>query len=194
MASRTRPKILYILGAGRSGSTILDIALGNSPEICSSGELVHLHERGWLDDQHCACGERVNRCAFWRDVKSRWIGRSSPDAIERFVARQRRFERLRFLFHRERLLGSPEFREYLRDLNSLLCCVLEVSGRRHLVDSSKKPMRALYVSMVPDFEVHLIHLVRDSRGVAWSKSKALAEDARGGVQADLCPAPVAATA
>src|SRR5262249_5154987 len=46
----------------------------------------------------------------------------------------------------------------------------------------------------PDFEVHLIHLVRDSRGVAWSKSKALAEDARGGVQADLCPAPVAATA
>ena len=83
MAMQARPKILYIVGAGRSGSTILDIALGNSPEICSSGELVRLPERGWLDDQYCACGERVNRCAFWRDVKSRWIGRSSPDAIDR---------------------------------------------------------------------------------------------------------------
>ena len=51
MAMQARPKILYIVGAGRSGSTILDIALGNSPEICSSGELVHLPERGWLDDQ-----------------------------------------------------------------------------------------------------------------------------------------------
>jgi len=63
MAMQARPKILYIVGAGRSGSTILDIALGNSPEICSSGELVRLPERGWLDDQYCACGERVKRCA-----------------------------------------------------------------------------------------------------------------------------------
>jgi len=190
-------RVLYIVGAGRSGSTLFDIVLGNSPEIFSSGELVHLHDRGWLNNEYCGCGQRVNECPFWRDVKSRWTGQFSPDAVTRFLELQHRFERMRFLFFSARLSGvsgDPEFQEYLRYLNRLLLCVLEASGKRYLVDSSKKYVRAFYVSMLADFDVYLIHLVRDSRGVAWSKAKSLAMDARGGVQADQRPAPVAKTA
>lgn len=187
-------RILYILGAGRSGSTLLDIALGNSPQIFGAGELVYLHERGWLNDEHCACGERVNQCAFWREVKSRWTRRSPADAVGRFLELQRRFERMRYLFLGAGLLRDAEFREYLQSLRSLLLCVFEASGRPCLVDSSKKPMRAFHLSLVDDVDVYLLHLVRDSRGVAFSKAKAFARDERGGVQADVRAAPVARTA
>jgi hypothetical protein len=187
-------KILYIVGAGRSGSTLFDIVLGTSPEIFGTGELVHLHDRGWLNNEYCSCGRRVNECSFWRDVRRHWTGQLSPDAIRRFLELQHRFERMRFLFFGARLSGDPEFQEYLRDLESLLLCVLEASGKRYLVDSSKKPIRAFYLSMLADFDVYLVHLVRDSRGVAWSKAKSFAKDERGGVQAALGPVPVAKTA
>jgi hypothetical protein len=193
-AIKQKCKILYVLGAGRSGSTLLDILLGSGAESWSTGELVHLHERGWHNNEFCSCGKRVNECGFWRDVKQRWTRPSAPDGVERFLELQRRFERMRFLFFRARLSRDPEFQEYLRDLNRLLRCVLEASGKRCLVDSSKKPIRAHFLAMLPDFDVYLIHLVRDSRGVAWSKGKAFSKDERRGVQADLGAAPVARTA
>src|SRR5206468_6358446 len=123
-----------------------------------------------------------------------WTAHFSPDAVGRFLELQRRFERMRFLFFGARLSGDPEIQDYLRYLESLLLCLLEASGKRYLVDSSKKPIRAFYLSMLADFDVYLVHLVRDSRGVAWSKAKAFAKDERAGVQEALGPAPVAKTA
>ena len=35
----TQKKIIFIMGAGRSGTTILDIALGNADGVFSCGEL-----------------------------------------------------------------------------------------------------------------------------------------------------------
>jgi sulfotransferase family protein len=194
MATSQKRKVIYVLGASRSGSTLFDIVLGTSPEICSSGELIHLPDRGWLNNEYCACGRRVNECGFWRDVRSRFTARLGPGAVERFLGLQHRFERMRFLLLGARLLRDPEFQEYLRELDWLLLCVLEACGKRYLVDSSKKQVRAFYLSMAADFEVYLVHLVRDSRGVAWSKAKAFAKDERRGVQRDLRPAPVARTA
>src|SRR5262249_40343417 len=120
--------------------------------------------------------------------------RAPADALGRFLELQRRFERMRWLFLGAGLRRDPEFREYLESLRSLLLCVLETSGRSCLVDSSKKPMRALHLSLADDLDVHFLHLVRDSRGVAFSKAKAFARDDRGGVQADVRAAPVARTA
>jgi Sulfotransferase family len=189
-----RHKIIYILGAARSGSTLFDIVLGSSPEICGTGELIHLPDRGWLHNEYCACGRRVNACAFWRDVKDRWTAQLPPGAIARFLALQYRFERIGLLFRGARLLRDPEFQEYLRTLDRLLRCVLDACGKPTLVDSSKKHVRAFHLSLLPDFDVYLVHLVRDSRAVAWSRAKAFAKDERHGVQADLPPLPVARTA
>jgi hypothetical protein len=50
-----------------------------------------------------------------------------------------------------------------------------------IVDSSKRPARALALSMIPGIDVRLIHLIRDVRGVVWSAKKRLQQDERGGV-------------
>jgi sulfotransferase family protein len=47
-----------------------------------------------------------------------------------------------------------------------------------IVDSSKAPSYALLLDMIPDLDLHLVHLVRDSRGVAFSWQRADRGEAR----------------
>ena len=60
---------LYITGRGHSGSTILDILLGNSSQIESVGELLAGLSRA--DREPCSCGATMSDCGFWREVRSR---------------------------------------------------------------------------------------------------------------------------
>ena len=44
------PRVLFIAGTGRSGSTLLERLLGQIPEVAPLGEVVHLWERGVIDN------------------------------------------------------------------------------------------------------------------------------------------------
>src|SRR5437773_1697066 len=50
-------RVIYIMGAGRSGSTLLDTILASHPEVVGVGELVNLHSAGWTAKEICACGQ-----------------------------------------------------------------------------------------------------------------------------------------
>lgn len=192
-----RQRVLYIAGAGRSGSTLLDIALGNHPEITSVGELSKLVPSALLKHEYCACGERGDECAFWREVVARWLGGGAGRAEqEAYLALQERFERARrwrrLGAERRRLQGgqpSPLFQNYAERTAVLFRAVAQTVGKPVVVDSSKNPARAFALSLVPGIEVAVIHLVRDPRGVAFSYQKPFARDERGGVQHDIAPLP-----
>ncbi|MCB0321921.1 MAG: sulfotransferase [Bdellovibrionales bacterium] len=179
-------KIVYVMGAGRSGSTVLDILLGSNPGVISTGELVHLHGRGWTENHYCACGERVSDCAFWSAVKENWSQKATAD-IPSYLELQRRFDRIRNVVFPARLKSESRFRDYLRDTGAIVDAILDVSGQPVLVDSSKKPPRGFFLSLLAGFDVYVIHLVRDPRGFVWSKAKLLAKDERAGVQAEQRP-------
>lgn len=61
-----RPKEIYILGFGHSGSTLLDIMLSNHPNVIGVGEIYKLHRYGWIanEDRRCACGVLHYKCLF----------------------------------------------------------------------------------------------------------------------------------
>ena len=63
-----------------------------------------------------------------------------------------------------------------------------------IVDSSKNPVRATALAMVPSIDLRLIHLVRDGRGVAWSGRKAFQKDEQSGIMANIKPRPIWRTA
>src|SRR3954451_1694490 len=63
-----RPMYLYVMSRPHSGSTILDILLGNTAMVESVGQLVS--DMGKLDNP-CACGATIRACPFWREVRSR---------------------------------------------------------------------------------------------------------------------------
>ena len=80
-------KVVYVTGAGHIGSTILDIVLGNHPEIQGVGEVNKLHRSGWVTDsgRRCACGEAIPECSFWPEVRHRWASSLGGDDVPRYV-------------------------------------------------------------------------------------------------------------
>ncbi|HJP60639.1 MAG TPA: hypothetical protein VJ865_11585, partial [Gemmatimonadaceae bacterium] len=61
------PTVIYIAGAGRSGSTILDTALGVLPRTESLGEVSNLFDASKTGGM-CSCGERLTDCCLWGGV------------------------------------------------------------------------------------------------------------------------------
>jgi hypothetical protein len=112
--TQTPVKVLKITGLGRSGSTILDIVLGNHPQIESVGEVGSLIRTGWISQESlrgidpkrlrrplCTCGKRpdipnidtpAEVCPFWSSVRREWVERTDPDSIEIYPKLQNEFE------------------------------------------------------------------------------------------------------
>lgn len=62
--------LINICGAGRSGTTMLDLMLGHAPDAFSCGE-VYAWFRPWRDGHYeldCPCGE--NPCPYWEKIKN----------------------------------------------------------------------------------------------------------------------------
>ena len=197
MLTETLPiRVIYIMGAGRSGSTVLDTVLGNHSQVESVGELTNLPKSAWINGEYCACGERGNECPFWGKVKLNWMQRCGVKDISEYVALQSKFERFRSwprLF-RERINLSAEFQVYVAQTQALFEAIQAVRGKSIIVDSSKSPVRAFALSQMSGIDLVLIHLVRDGRGVAYSLNREIKKDLAKGVQKYLAPKPIWRTA
>jgi hypothetical protein len=51
------PRILYIAGYSRCGSTLVDMVLNSSVRIASTGELTYLHDEAAARARMCTCGQ-----------------------------------------------------------------------------------------------------------------------------------------
>jgi hypothetical protein len=61
-------RILYIAGAGRSGSTLLANILGQVEGFFTAGELISIWERGLIQDRFCGCGVPFHDCEVWTGI------------------------------------------------------------------------------------------------------------------------------
>ncbi len=183
-------RLLDIMGVSRSGSTMLDTILGNHPDVESVGEVCHLPIHGWVMNRYCACRRRANDCSFWSDVRRQWDRLTGGADVERFAALLKSIEERRLWLPGwigEARLGSPRLRQYAPQIKALFTAIRQVSGKSIIVDSSKRITRALFLSTIPGIDLRVIHLVRDSRAVAWSKKKTFKKDEEAGVMYDVRP-------
>ena len=176
MSARAPVKVLYIMGAGHIGSTVVDVVLGHHPRLESLGEILKFHRFGWAADpkRNCSCGQTVHGCPFWSEVRERWIRDTGDVGGARQLALQSAFEDSRAGWPRillNRLRPGAAFRDYQQGTASLYRAVQEVGGKEILIDSSLRPRRALALTENPAVDLHLIHMVRDGRGVMWSLMK-----------------------
>ncbi len=158
-------ELAYVAGYGRSGSTLLDLLLGNHPECFGAGEVTWLFDH-YEQGQPCSCGERLPACPFWREVfgllESR-LGTLEPAAAARVTRRAEAGV----------LPGSRLADRYGRLWRATFDAIKQVSGARVVVDSSKSTRKcmqrlSLLGSRVAPGRLAVIHLVRDPRGVLWS--------------------------
>ena len=167
-------KILYIGGYSRSGSTLLLRLLGESPGLVPVGELFDVWNRSYAENQLCGCGLGFRECPFWREVTLQAYGVEPGDlpwadyeARRQDVQGHKAIPRLWVPALRSRRYRH-ELASYASDLGSLYRAIFSVSKGRLVLDSSKVPQFAWILAEVPGIEVHLVHLVRDSRAAAFS--------------------------
>jgi hypothetical protein len=165
-------QVAYIVGAGRSGSTWLNIVIGHHRDIVDVGELSRFVL--YLDgaSAECSCGSQAGECSFWSEVIALWTKRVGQNEVKVYPALAHNVERsIRGeLIHRcHRTI--PEFERYAHLTYALYDSIRLCSGRRIVVDSSKSAKRALALGRVPGLQMRFVHLVRDPRAVVWSMVK-----------------------
>jgi len=145
----SKPTYVYIAGSGRSGSTLLDAALGCHPNILSVGEIGRLPgsllEGAKLSmPDRCACAESLDACALWgpilREARQMDLRSITPDEWYAFLL--------------------PWLRAFK-------------PKARVIVDSTNwiRPLTRLLESQVrEEYELKVIYLTRDARGVVNSAS------------------------
>lgn len=173
-----RLKVVFVAGAGRSGSTLLDRLLGSLPGVVPAGELRHAWQLGVIQDEYCGCGQRFRSCGTWQAVFQRAFGGFNAVPAAAFHRRQERLLRLR---HVPRLASERRLRGQLRTERDqwaathlrLLDAIAAVHGAHTIVDSSKNPLYGLLLAGLPGIDLRVVHLVRDSRAVAYSWTRRL---------------------
>jgi hypothetical protein len=171
-----RPTIIYIAGYGRSGSTLLDIILGAHPEATSLGEVGRLWELYYSDREPCSCGLKYCDCPFWSRRDLLPLNHDTPRQMAYYRKLTRHVEGWRALPQIAFASGSADQkRTYAEVMTHLFTGIARATGKKLLVDSSKTSYgmawRPLALHKLCGFEVRMVHLVRDVRGVMGSYVK-----------------------
>lgn len=167
--------VVFISGMSRSGSTVLDRLLGARPGVTSLGEVHQIWRRGFLEDHLCGCGVPFSRCPFWKQVRA--LPLLNDLDLPRVLQLQDIAVAQRPLLRRLKTASADAaLREQARSAYSTMLVgvlreVQRLTSSSVLVDSSKQPAHGAVLDACPDVRVTTVHLVRDSRAVAFSTSR-----------------------
>lgn len=164
------PALCYVVGTGRSGSTLVGNILGELPGVFCAGELRFLWERGFVENRYCGCGARFGDCPFWTEVVTRAGLTSDPArlaAVSNDVVRIRRVGS----WLRGGTTVDPAVRDLAEHHRRVNRAIAATSGSTVVVDTSKSPAFALVLEAAGIRPASYLHLVRDPRAAAWSWSR-----------------------
>ncbi len=166
--------VCYVLGKGRSGSTLLNMALGELEGVFAAGELRFFWRRGLVEDRRCACGQPITRCEVWGAVADRLTDLDAAqlagdsEAVYAWRAAPRLLA--------GRTAGWPAFERWSSATTRLVEALTAVTGAEVVVDSSKWPTEPGVLGLVDGIRPFSLLLVRDPRAVAWSWQRVKTHD------------------
>jgi hypothetical protein len=173
--SNKKVKVLYIAGGWRSGSTLFSHVLSQIDGIFSAGEPMFMWEDNIILNRLCGCMTPARECEVWRGVMDEAYGGIDLAHAEEMSRLRRSLTRTRnlpllLMPGTERLLG-PSYRKYLNNLEKVYWAIQASTGCNLIVDASKFPAYGYMLRTIPTIDLYVVHLVRDSRAVAYSRLK-----------------------
>jgi len=156
--------VLMVVGAGHSGSTLMDLIFDSHSQIVGVGELAQYQrlKEEWL----CGCGKKLKECEFWQKV----FQDVDNSKLRRFCEKT-----INFLFKRKYFYADSQEKvdvgRYIETTEKVYGNILANAGKKIIFDSSKNPIRAEILLQSRKLNITLLHLVRDGRGVVYSHVK-----------------------
>jgi Sulfotransferase family len=170
--SDRRVKVLYVVGLGRSGSTILSNSLGQIGGYFSAGELNFIWRHNVLENRLCGCGRPFHECPVWTRVMDEAFGGMGGVDAREMMRLQASGTRTRHIPLMLTARGGQRLAQRLEKLliayQRLYEAIGSVTDSQVIVDSSKEPAHGYAMSVVPDLDFYVLHLVRDPRAAAYS--------------------------
>lgn len=157
--SEQGPKVIYVMGAGRSGSTILGVTLGNCEQVFYAGEL-----DAWLRRSGVPTKAEGERAQFWTTVREETGG---GDFFGNRAWRALEHSQVLFRFYRWPARRRLRKR-YLEVSEGLYRAVARTAGATHIVDTSHYPLRVRELRRLAGIDIYLIYLVRNPQSVVAS--------------------------
>ena len=176
-------RLMYVVAASHSGSTLLSMLLNTHPRVATAGELKAVN-LGDPARYRCSCHEFIMHCDHWQRVNAAmqarghdfriWDAQTHFDSIDnayvqrllRPLVRPRAVEMLR----QAALNLSPAWRAGNQRLMhrsvDLVRSFAEVAGVDVVVESSKIGQRLLQLSRYGGLKIHVVRMIRDGRAVA----------------------------
>ena len=183
-----KKKIIYIMGHARSGSTILNIVLGNLPGVFAAGEVSNFTVSDMDAEEYCSCKAKVADCDFWSEVRKSVLQEYEAEPSD-FISVTSEVQNWRNSIP----IGSTDSKALARQRYSALAswhyrAIFKRSQSEWLVDASKCPLRVHCLINADEFDFYVIHVVRDPRAVCHSLNKGWKKNAEAGIQMDQKPA------
>lgn len=173
--SKVKPKVVFIFSVGHSGTTLLDMILGSSPECFSVGELKQWNNyfskissanprTNYQDFSRCTCGEKIKECPFWSQINDK-----SSFNLRSFGKKKTRHDYLKFAFGLKKDLNKI----YLppNDYFKILKKIAELNSGKWIIDSSKtiEPLlRLLKLYKKDKIELRILWIVRHCSSIMYS--------------------------
>lgn len=175
-------KVLYIAGKGRSGSTILDVVLGEAEGFFAAGEVRYLWDLGLGKGFRCGCSRPVAECEVWSRVVELALapegggGRIDPRSVLGWyedIFRWPALPRLLRAARTGRVGGWRALEHYTDVMSRVYGALADLSGARVIIDSAKWIGDPTLLRLVPGVDAYCLHLIRDPRAVthSWKRLK-----------------------
>jgi hypothetical protein len=162
-APAQKPRVIYVMGASRSGTTIFGVTLGNCASIFDAGELM-----SWLRRSGVPNFEGAERTQFWSGVRDEVAGGADLFGNQAWLCLEHSSSLVRVDRWRSRRRLRPRYRQITEDLYRT---VMKASGTRNIVDTSHYPLRVRELQALNGIDLYLIYLVRNPQSVVASFSR-----------------------
>jgi hypothetical protein len=178
---------IYLASSPFSGSTLFAFLANTHPDIATVGEMTGINRWSMPDQYDCSCGRRIKTCDFWSRVGEEMRLRHQSFDPYKFDTKFRVEHPLGRLLHasmpfrslervRDTLMRSlPAIDHRIVELvtrnKALAHSVLVAADKSIFFDASKSPEIIRFLRDDPTVRLKVVHLVRDVRGVGYSRQK-----------------------
>jgi len=172
-----KKKILLITGSGRSGSTLLSKLLNEIEGSFNVNELVFTHLNGVERDYPCNTGDKFSESPIWLKIMEAYRQKNDINLLKyepHRIPNTRKLVRAQLSpFYKTDEATNQYFKDYQQAIKDLYHSIFEATGAEMVIDSSKIAPFVNVVAQMEEFEIYVLHLVRDPRAVAYSWQKTI---------------------